>query len=111
MHLADPTEGLHRVIATKDGPELIKIADALHIRAQVRTSANSDWGLLVGWKDGDGRKHEKIIPKEALMKDPMTCLSEMVGEDFLVDGDKSKYKGIAYSLFKNVRIERIKFRK
>jgi hypothetical protein len=35
----------------------------------------------------------------------------MVGEDFLVDGDKSKYKGIAYSLFKNVRIERIKFRK
>ncbi len=33
------------------------------------------------------------------------------GEDFLVDGDKSKYKGIAYSLFKNVRIERIKFRK
>ncbi len=92
MYLTGPTEGLHRVMMTNKGPVLIKIADALHIRARVRTSASKGWGLLVGWKDGDGRKHEKIIPKDALMKDPMTCLAEMANEGYgIIPSQKSSF--------------------
>ncbi len=92
MQLGGPTEGLYRVLKTNTGPVEIKIADALHIRAQVRTSSSSSWGLLVGWKDSDGRKHEKIIPKDALLKDPMTCLAEMVNEGFgIIPSQKSSF--------------------
>lgn len=44
----------------------VRIGDPLHILGYTRTGDGDNWGLLLSWKDRDGREHQYALPKSLL---------------------------------------------
>lgn len=57
----DNRPGLYFVKETKGEPEETWLSSPLYVEAKVRTSEQDGWGLLVRWKDPDGKQHTQII--------------------------------------------------
>ena len=47
----------------------LRISSRLDVLAHTRDDLGSSWGLLLGWKDGDGREHRWAMPKAELAGD------------------------------------------
>ncbi len=46
-----------------------RVCDELRVEAQTRDSQDGNWGLLLTWKDGDGKRHREQLPLAALHGD------------------------------------------
>jgi len=52
-----------------DGSDPVYVCAPLHVEAQTRDEASASWGLLVRFRDPDGREKEQNIPRELLAAD------------------------------------------
>src|SRR6266446_4954990 len=88
-------QGLFWVDPQDEKPDLF-LASAFEVLAQTRDSRGSDWGLLLRWRDPDGRMHEWAMPREVLggrgdelwrnlLRDGLTIASSTASRNKLAD--------------------------
>ncbi len=60
-----------------DPPPPVWCAGQFDVTAEARTSDGQEWGLLLRWRDRDGRAHEWVMPRKLVHADGAT-ISEML---------------------------------
>jgi putative DNA primase/helicase len=82
-----------------DKPAVL-IAGHFNIPAMTRDSDGSSWGLLIHWRDDDGRDHQFALPREMLAGDGSDARRVLMRQGLFIAGSK-----IARSLFNNFLLQ------
>ncbi|WP_086642589.1 DUF927 domain-containing protein [Acetobacter sp. DsW_063] len=61
-------DGLFRKSGDDDKPDIF-VCGPLECLAETRDAEGNGWGLLMGWKDRDGRRHEEAFPRSMFAGD------------------------------------------
>ena len=85
-------ESLWHIEPQDDGPDKeTRLGPPLHVLGATRDEHGNAWGLLLQWKDPDGRQHTWAMPKSLLVADPTAWLSRLADEGWSgAPGSKAK---------------------
>ena len=67
-------------IELEGGASPVWICAPFDVLAEVRDPDGEGWGLLLNWRDGDGRTHAWVAPKRLLMVEPGRLEAELVSK-------------------------------
>ena len=99
-------ESLWHIEPQDDGPDKeTRLGPPLHVLGATRDEHGNAWGLLLQWKDPDGRQHTWPMPKSLLVADPTAWLSRLADEGWSgAPGSKAKNLVASYlSTYRSAR--------
>jgi len=76
-------QGLYWLDETQDGA-WVKIANGFEVLAETRSSSGSAWGLLLCWRDHDGREHRMALSRGAFHTELAETVRGLVDEGLYI---------------------------
>ncbi|MCR5259418.1 MAG: DUF927 domain-containing protein, partial [Desulfovibrio sp.] len=77
--------GLYALKDGKAGPETVLVGPPLLVEGHVRNSRGGGWGLLVSWRDPDGRDKRISLTRASMASRDRPWLQELVDAGFLAN--------------------------
>jgi uncharacterized protein (DUF927 family) len=73
-------------------PRPVYVAAPFQIIGQTRSDTGEDWGLLIGWRDGDGQAHRWAIPRRLIHQPGNEIAAELENAGLRCGSDETAHR-------------------